>query len=340
MLEFQFLWILIALPLPLLVYRFTRPASTGAEQSAALHIPFYHALSSMAGEHYVEKEQNHRRLLLPSLIWALLLIAASRPVWVGDPVELQSSGRDLMMAVDLSGSMEQEDMVLNGRTTNRLAATKSVMNDFIPRRRGDRLGLILFGTQAYLQTPLTFDRQTVKTLMDESAIGMAGNYTAIGDALGLAVKHLRKRPADSRVLILLTDGANTAGEISPQQAAQIARDEGIKIYTIGLGADEMIVRSLFGNRRVNPSADLDEKTLREMAEMTGGRYFRARNTEELNQIYALLDQLEPTPQETQTFRPSKGLFYWPLGVALLLSLIAAFLKAAPTKWWQQERADT
>ena len=339
MLEFEWPWILIALPLPLLVYRFIKPASdvTGS----ALHIPFYRELSSMIGEQKTEKttpSKSHR--ILPWFIWTLLLLAASRPVWLGKPIEFQNSGRDLMMAVDLSGSMEINDMVLNGRQIDRLTATKSVMNDFIERRRGDRLGLILFGSQAYLQTPLTFDRQTVKTLMNESGIGMAGNKTAIGDALGLAVKHLRKRPEDSRVLILLTDGANTAGEISPLQAAQIAKEERIKIYSIGLGADEMIERSFFGAHRVNPSADLDEKTLKEMAELTGGQYFRARNIEELNKIYALLDQLEPTIQEEETFRPSKDLFFWPLGLALLLSLIPAFMSIFPGSAFTRPNAET
>lgn len=216
-------------------------------------------------------------------------------------------------------------MVINGRQVDRLIATKAVMNDFIERRRGDRLGLILFGTQSYLQTPLTFDRKTVRTLMNESTIGIAGNKTAIGDALGLAVKHLRKRPEDSRVLILLTDGANTAGEVPPLQAAQIAKEEGIKIYAIGLGAEEMIERSFFGSHKVNPSADLDEQTLQEIARLTGGQYFRARNVEELNKIYAILDRLEPVVQEESIFRPSKNLFFWPLGLALLLSLIPAIM---------------
>ena len=262
-----------------------------------------------------------RRLILPGLIWTLLLLAASKPLWLGEPVTLQDNGRDLMMAVDLSGSMEMNDMVLNGRQVDRLSATKNVLDDFIERRRGDRLGLILFGTQAYLQAPLTFDRTTVKTLLNESGIGMAGNQTAIGDALGLAVKQLRQRPQQSRVLVLLTDGANTAGQISPIQATRIAKEEGIKIYAIGLGADEMVERSLFGTRRVNPSADLDEQTLQEMADLTGGKYFRARNIDELNQIYALLDELEPTAQEEETFRPSKNLFFWPLGLALVLSVL-------------------
>ncbi len=326
MLELQWPWLLLALPLPILIMLLVKPASEIS--AAALHIPFYQNITSLTGANQVETTRSLYQQILPWLIWCLLVLAACRPVWFGDPTEMPSSGRDLMMAVDLSGSMEINDMNLNGNQVDRLVATKAVMEDFIARRRGDRLGLILFGSQAYLQTPLTFDRATVRTLMNESFIGMAGNKTAIGDALGLAVKHLRKRPESSRVLILLTDGANTAGEISPIQAANIASEESIKIYSIGLGADEMIQPGVFGtsfgSRRVNPSADLDEKTLTEIANLTGGRYFRARNTEALEGIYELLDQLEPVEVEHEAYRPSKALFFWPLTLALLLSLIPAF----------------
>ena len=328
MFEFEWPWLFLALPLPLLIWRLAKPATQNS--GAALRVPFYRQLSSLSQNTSPRELPSGFQVLLPWLIWSLLVLAASRPVWLGDPIELQGSGRDLMMAVDLSGSMEINDMELDGYQVDRLVATKAVMTEFIERRRGDRLGLILFGSQAYLQAPLTFDRQTVKTLMDESFIGMAGNKTAIGDALGLAVKHLRKRPDDSRVLVLLTDGANTAGEISPLQAASIAAEEKIKIYSIGLGAEEMIQPGIFGSsigaRKVNPSADLDEKTLTEMADLTGGRYFRARNTEELEEIYELLDKLEPVLVEEETFRPSKALFFWPLALALLLSLIPALLK--------------
>ena len=328
MFEFQWPWLFLALPLPLLIWRLAKPATQNT--GAALRIPFYRELSSLSGERYSQEVRTRYQNILPWLTWLLLIIAASRPVWLGEPIELQGSGRDLMMAVDLSGSMEITDMEFEGYQVDRLVVTKAVVSDFIERRRGDRLGLILFGSQAYLQTPLTFDRQTVQTLMEESAIGMAGNKTAIGDALGLAVKHLRKRPEDSRVLVLLTDGANTAGEISPLQAANIAKEEKIKIYSIGLGAEEMVqpglFGSLFGAQTVNPSADLDEKTLTEMADLTGGRYFRARNTEELEDIYTLLDQLEPVLVDEETFRPTKSLFFWPLALALLLSLIPAILK--------------
>ena len=219
--------------------------------------------------------------------------------------------------------MEEQDFIINKRRVDRLTATKWVAGQFIERRIGDRLGLILFGTQAYLQTPLTFDRKTVLTLLNESALGLAGENTAIGDAIGLAVKRLKNQQVDSRVLILLTDGANTAGEVSPIKAAELAAENHLKIYTIGIGADEMVVRSFFGARKVNPSVDLDERTLTAIAEKTGGRYFRARNTEELEQIYQILDQLEPVEKDKQYFRPRTELFYWPLSVALLLAALIA-----------------
>jgi Ca-activated chloride channel family protein len=246
-------------------------------------------------------------------------MACTRPQWLGEPIEQAVSGRDLMMAVDLSGSMEVQDFFINKQTVDRLTAIKYVASDFINRRVGDRIGLILFGTQAYLQTPLTFDRKTVMTLLNESAIGLAGDNTAIGDAIGLAIKRLKNQPDNSRVLILLTDGANTAGEVTPLKAAELAEANHLKIYTIGVGADEMIVRSFFGSRKVNPSADLDENTLVKIAESTGGRYFRARNADELNNIYMLLDKLEPIEKDKQFFRPRSELYYWPLALALLLT---------------------
>ena len=196
---------------------------------------------------------------------------------------------------------------------------KTVVGDFVERRKGDRLGLILFGSQAYLQTPLTFDRSTVRTLLEETPLGIAGGKTAIGDAIGLAVKRLLDRPSENRVLILLTDGVNNIGEVSPLQAAKLAAEEGIRIYTVGFGADEMEVSGLLFNRTVNPSAELDTQSLTEIADLTGGIYQRARSTAELTSIYAALDQLEPIEIEQETFRPEKSLYFWPLSIALLLS---------------------
>lgn len=312
MIHFEWPWLLCGLPLPLLI-RWLAPSSPFVEQSA-LKVPFLDDFSPEKIPVFSQTQQ--WRLLLATLAWLLLLIACARPQWLGEPIEQAVSGRDLMLAVDLSASMEEQDFIINKNPVDRLTAIKWVASDFINRRVGDRVGLILFGTQAYLQTPLTFDRKTVQILLDESVIGLAGDNTAIGDAIGLAVKRLKNQLANSRVLILLTDGANTAGEVSPLKAAELAAANQLKIYTIGVGADEMIIRSFFGNRKVNPSRDLDENTLVKVAESTGGRYFRARNSDELNNIYMLLDKLEPVEKDKQYFRPRSELYYWPLSLAL------------------------
>ncbi|MDD1615168.1 MAG: uncharacterized protein CG439_246 [Methylococcaceae bacterium NSP1-2] len=312
MIHFEWLWALVALPLPLLT-RWLLPVHNPIEQ-AALNVPFLEELVEVQTQTVFKAKSTS--LGLAAIAWVLLVIACARPQWLGEPIEQAMSGRDLMMAVDLSRSMEAQDFVLNKRPVDRLTAIKAIASDFINRRVGDRLGLILFGTQAYLQTPLTFDRKTVQTLLDEAVIGLAGDNTAIGDAIGLAVKRLKNQPANSHVLILLTDGANTAGEVTPLKAAELAATNGLKIYTIGVGADEMSVPSLFGNRTVNPSLDLDEKTLIKIAESTGGYYYRARNTEELNNIYMRLDELEPIEKDKQYFRPRTELYMYPLALAL------------------------
>lgn len=316
MIHFVWPWLWLILPLPWLIRRFF-PAANTAEQ-AALIVPFLEDFN-VAQSQQATQSNKPWALWIAMLAWCFLVLASTRPQWLGEPIEQGVSGRDLMLAVDLSGSMKEQDFIINNKAIDRLTATKIVAKEFIERRAGDRLGLILFGTNAYLQTPLTFDRKTVQILLDESAIGLAGESTAIGDAIGLAVKRLQDQQTESRVLILLTDGANTAGKVAPIKAAEIAAKYQLKIYTIGIGADEMVVRSFFGSQRVNPSRDLDEKTLREIADKTGGQYFRARNTEELQQIYQLLDQLEPVEKELQFFRPRKELFFWPLGFALFLA---------------------
>jgi len=314
--HFEWPWLLLVLPLPWLVRHFLPPASV---QQAALLVPFLADFESVA-EGRVSVTQSRWPLWLALLGWLLLVLAAARPQWLGEPILLPQSGRDLLLAVDLSGSMQEDDFEISGRRVDRLTATKQVAGEFIERREGDRIGLILFGAQAYVQAPLTFDRQTVLTLLYEAAIGLAGKETAIGDAIGLAVKRLQGVESQRRVLILLTDGANTAGEVAPLKAAELAAEKGLKIYTIGVGATEKEVRSLFGTRRVNPSRDLDEKTLSAIAEQTGGRYFRARNTQELQQIYHLLDELEPSEGEAISYRPRSALYPWLLALVLLISL--------------------
>ncbi len=328
MIQFVWPWVFALLPLPLLVYRFAPEAN---RQDAALHVPFYRLAAGYRGDTGTTGPSWLRRSAL-ILAWLALILAASRPQWVGEPVELAASGRDLMLAVDISGSMGTEDMHISDRQTARLTAVKQVVGDFVERRKGDRLGLILFGTQAYLQTPLTFDRNTVRNLLEDTPLGIAGQKTAIGDAIGLAVKHLKPRPTESRVLILLTDGVNNVGEVSPLQAAKIAASEGIKIYTIGFGAEELVVPGLLFQRRINPSADLDAETLTEIAGMTGAIYRRARSTSELRAIYRELDRLEPVKQDVETYRPVKALFYWPLGLAFVLSLLMTASHPLVTSW--------
>lgn len=324
MIHIEWPLLLLALPLPLIV-RWLVPAQSEAAQ-AALKTPFIEDLGDASGA--VSTSVKHWPIWLASVAWILLVLAASRPQWLGEPIEQAVSGRDLMLAIDVSGSMDEKDFFVNDTPIDRLTATKRVATAFIDRRLGDRIGLILFGTTAYLQTPLTFDRKTVATLLDEAFIGITDDEpaTSIGDAIGLAVKHLKDEKPDSRVLILLTDGANTAGEISPLQAAQLAADINLKVYTIGVGADEIIVRSFFGNRRVNPSRDLDEKTLTAIAEKTGGRYFRARNQDELDGVYKLLDLLEPVEKDKQYYRPMSELYPWPLGGALILAFVLTLLR--------------
>ncbi len=325
MIEIEWPWVFLLLPLPLWVY-FLMPPSI--EQDSALRVPFFKDVMQLQGDSFVRKSRLWLPLLMLVLIWLLLLLASSRPTYVGQPVQLPSAARDLMLAVDISGSMEETDMRIAGRPARRIDAVKSVVGEFAQRRQSDRLGLILFADNAYLQAPLTFDLVTVKKLLDEAQLGFAGTKTAIGDAIGLAIKRMIERPAQSRVVILLTDGANNAGSVEPVEAAKLAAEQGITLYTIGVGADEKLVQSFFGSSVVNPSRDLDEHTLREVAALTGGKYYRAKNVDELEKIYAELDRIEPVDQDAEIFRPRDALFHWPLALALLLSGLLAVLSRA------------
>ncbi len=323
MLDWAWPWMFVLLPLPWLVARLLPAARMPG--GAALRLPFMLAgLESATGAAPVPRW----RSLLALAAWLLLVTAVARPQWLGDAQALPRSGRDLLLAVDASGSMSTQDMEIGGRPVSRYGAVKAIAGDFIRRRVGDRIGLIVFGSQAYLLTPLTFDRATVLKQLDDSTVGLPGRETAIGDAVGLAVKRLRDRPENQRVLILLTDGVNDAGELDPYKSIDLAVAEHVKIYTIGIGADAMRVDGFFGSRIVNPSEDLDARLLNEMADKTGGHFYRARDTAALAQIYHEIDKLEPVADAKQQFRPVDELFYWPLSLALLISLFAA-LRAAP-----------
>jgi len=318
-------WVLLALPLPYLIRKLTPPVV--GTQDAGLRVPSFRGFAVLADRSEVEQLLNWR-FWFAVIAWALLVLAAARPERIGDELDVPVSGRNLMLAVDLSGSMDAKDFELGSRRVDRLTATKAVAADFISRREGDRIGLILFGERAYLQVPLTLDRQTVNTLLMEAFIGLAGEKTAIGDAITLAVKRIHDQGAEAgeQVLILLTDGANTAGEIDPLKAAELAQQIGLRVYTIGIGAEQMVVSSITGGmRRVNPSADLDEETLTQIASLTGGKYFRAKDTAGLQDIYRILDDMEPVAEPEAGFRPVKSLYYWPLTGSFVLAAFLALM---------------
>lgn len=317
MFEFSWWGAFFLLPLPLLIYYFIKPVP----RPAAIQLP---RLPTGLGD---TQTRHLNRIILMICCWISLITALARPIWYGDPIQIEPEHRDMMLAVDLSGSMKIEDMLINGRnTTDRLTAVKAVVGDFINQREGDRLGLVLFADHGYLQTPLTLDRHTVAEQLNRAVLGLIGEMTAIGEGLAVASKTFIDSKAPQRVIILLSDGANTAGIVDPIEAAQLAKDHDVTIYTIGIGAEAMEQRSFFGSYTVNPSSELDEKTLTEIANMTGGQYFRARNPQELEKIYDVIDQLEPVSNVVQTWRPRSELFRFPLAIALLLSIVIATMR--------------
>jgi len=315
---FAWPWMWLALPLPLLAAWLlpARPSS-----SAALRVPYGPRLEAIA----TTGGRAHRLRFagLAWLAWVLLCAAAARPQQLGEALVPPQTGRDLMLAVDLSGSMSEPDMELGGRIVDRLTAAKAVLADFLDRRAGDRVGLIVFGQRAYALTPLTRDLDTVRDQLRDSVAGLAGRETAIGDALGLAVKRLRDQPEGQRVVVLLTDGVNTAGVLEPLKAAELAREEGVRIHTIAFGGTGAGF-SLFGLTLPTSGSgdDMDEATLQKIAQETGGRAFRARDTLELADIYAELDRIEPVEQPGKPVRPRLERYPWPLAASLLLALLA------------------
>lgn len=230
-----------------------------------------------------------------------------------------------MMVLDLSGSMALDDMTINNQPASRLTIVKHAAEAFVKARVHDQIGLILFGSQAYLQTPLTYDHTNVLERIDDATVGLAGKTTSIGDALGLAVKRLSDFPIKSRVIILLTDGANNSGLINPMKATELAQAEQIRIYTIGLGSDD----DPFADDQL--AADLDEKTLKDIAQRTGGRYFRATDLDSLQSIYQKIDQLETSQHDEATIRPQKDYYPWCLAAAFCLFFTWLTLPLLPSK---------
>lgn len=332
--ELAWPWAILALPLPWLL-RAVLPASSRGQ--TALAVDFLPELEALAGQ--------SARLALPGwgrqfpavLVWLLLVLAAMRPEWRGEPLPLPSTGRDLLLAVDVSGSMDQPDMQWDNQPVSRLELVQRLFGEFIEHRHGDRVGLILFGSQAYLQAPLTFDRRTVRTWLDDAVVGIAGGNTAIGDAIGLAIKRLRERPADSRVLVLITDGANNGGEIEPLLAARLAAEAGIRIHTVGIGAAPGDASPGEASPRAFGSAmELDEATLEAVARQTGGLYFRATSHATLDAVGDTLDRLEPAAQAPERTHRTLPLYPWPLGLAVLASFALAAARVSPRRYaWRR-----
>lgn len=319
MLHLAWPWMALLLPVPWILLRVRSPAEPGG---AALYLPF---AATIAAPRAATATLPRGVLTLLAAVWALLVLAAMRPQWLGRPLPAPTSGRQIMLAIDCSGSMASEDM---GEGESRLQVVQQVAGRFVDQRRGDQIGLILFGTRPYLQTPLTTDIPTVHQFLDEAVVGVAGPQTAIGDAIGLALKELRQRESTGgasmrqSVLILLTDGGNDAGVMPPLEAARLAAQTGLRIFTIGVGAAEQSMLGLsVGN------GDLDVDLLKKIAGITGGEYFRATDADALRAVYHEIDELEPASGNKQWLRPAAEWFTFPLTLALLLSVPAAWLMA-------------
>jgi Ca-activated chloride channel family protein len=311
MFEFEWPWAFALLPLPLLVW-WLMPVYQ--RQQTSVHVPFFDRLANATGQTpqpgAVVLRRRAIQMIAAALVWVLMVAALARPERVGDAVTHEVSARDLILAVDISGSMEQSDFRTQaGKTIKRLDGVKLVLGDFIARRKGDRVALILFGSKAYVQVPFTQDLQTARMLLDQSEAGMAGQQTAIGDTIGLAIKTFETSTATQKLVILLTDGNDTASKVPPEHAADIARQKSVVVYTIG-----------FGDPNVTGENRVDLRTLREVASMAGGQFFRAEDGAQLAEIYADIDRLAPVKLETISWRPKLPLFQWPLGAAVILAL--------------------
>ena len=330
MFEFHWPWMGLLLLLPLLARFFwPRPAARQDDrvegtQTTLLHPMLPHLQSAFETRKPRQPLSAHLHTWLLALLWAALVLALMRPQWLEPHTENRTAGYDLMLAVDTSRSMTALDFTLDDKQVSRMQVVKGVVSQFIQARQGDRVGLVIFGSRAYVLSPLTFDLSAVDKLLNELVPAIAGPATAMGDAMGLGVKKLRERPEGSRVMILVTDGKNEGGIIPPLKAAQLASQEGIRIYTIGVGSNEKRVRMLDADMRNYVWAEglgFDEETLQEIASITGGAYFRATDTEALEKIYQRIGELEKTEAESRTLYIPRPLYQWPLALALLFLLI-------------------
>ncbi len=316
MLSVVWWWPLLLLPAPLLAMR---GGGSNPLNRQALNVPLIRRAKSAQADAF--KRARLLRLIALALAWCLLLLAACRPYWLGEPTHRTTSGRDLLLAIDVSGSMQEADMLVDGRLASRIDVLKRVAGQFVERRRGDRIGLILFGSEAHLYVPLTFDTDALLELLNDTSTGLAGRLTAIGDAIGVAITTLLDRDAGNRVLILVTDGSNTTGSTEPLQAASVAQQAGVTIYTIGVGTDEKSRGNQLPQDSTAAGSDLNESVLQQIALLTQGRYFRAKDTRTLEEIYQTMDQLEPVDFKSRVHRHTESLIRYPLMIALAILLL-------------------
>lgn len=309
MLTFAHVWVFILLPLPWLANRILPKKQ---RVSAAVRVPFMDRVKVASnGIPRIRKSSNHWKNWI---VWLWVLIALARPQWIEPPIEKQVPTRDLLLIVDLSGSMETEDFTnASGEKTDRLSAAKEVVGDFLLKREGDRVGLVVFGNAPFLQAPFSTDLDLSRTLLEETVARMAGPKTAFGDAIGLGISLFENSDAPAKTIIVLTDGNDTASQLPPEEAAKVARDRGITIHTIAMGDPRSV-----GEEK------LDETVLKKVADTTTGKYFLALNRLELEQIYTELDALETREIKTISHRPRNDLFFWPLTIGLLFSCLSSF----------------
>lgn len=344
MLSFHLPWAAVLLPLPVLVWRlWPRPhtatdAYSNSDNSTLLHPALGRLASTFVASRSLTHAGSRLQLFLLGMVWVMLVVALMQPQWLEPYTEIRTEGYDLMLAVDTSRSMEALDFTVQGRQVTRMAVIKGVLARFVKARDGDRIGIVVFGSQAYVLSPMTLDMQALLDLLTGVVSRMAGDGTAIGDAIGLGVKKLRERPEGSRVLILVTDGENTEGSLPPELAAKLAAHEGIRIYTIGVGSTGLV--PFYENGRLTQvKMEIDEDLLTEVADITGGAYFRATDTGALEKIYQQIDQLEKTQAESRTVMIPQPLYRWPLGVALLLMYLLGLFPNGIPRAWLTRRAD-
>lgn len=331
MLQFAYPWVFLLLLAPFLIH-WLAPAHQ--EPRLAVYVPFMRVLTRLVGARAAGGAVITRRRRLQRvqvvLVWIAVVTALARPQWLGEPIVREEPRRDLLVALDLSGSMETRDFTdSRGRQAERLVAAKDVLDEFLSRRDGDRVGLVFFGSAAFIQAPFTDDLDVVRELLDEAQVRMLGPRTVLGDAIGMAIPLFERSEVDERVLIALTDGNDTGSLVPPVRAAEIARDHGVTVYTIAMGDPEAAGEQA-----------LDEETLQAVAATTGGGYYHAADRSELEQVYAELDRLTPRRVESLSYRPEQELYYWPLGFAIVLSLLYFGLAELRSRLQQVPRAAT